>query len=290
MNDYLRCRLWLAIALTPDSRRINQLIDKYNSAQAVYDAFRGGDNLRLSGSELQSLKNVNFSQVDYLYNSCRENGIEVYAPEDEAFPKKLTVIDSPPNVLFSYGDLSLIDSAPSVAVIGAREADDYAIGVTRKLSYELASKGVTIISGFARGVDSAAHRAALTAGGRTIAVLACGIDFDYPKNTRMFKDDIAQSGAVISEYFPSAIPCKNAFKVRNRLVSGLSDGILVTQAGERSGTLNTVSHGLSQGKEIFAIPPHDIFSDSYKGNIGLLRDGATAVYSAYDILSNLSCF
>ncbi|MDE6149116.1 MAG: DNA-protecting protein DprA, partial [Ruminococcus sp.] len=177
---------------------------------------------------------------------------------------------------------------PSIAIIGARDADDYAISATKRISAELSAKGITIISGFARGIDSAAHQAALSSSGQTIAVLGCGIDYDYPRNSRNFKEQIAQNGAVISEYFPSSAPLPENFKVRNRIVSGLSDGILVIQAGESSGTLNTASHGLTQGKDIFVMPPHDIFSKYYKGNIGLLRDGAIPVYSSNDILNNMA--
>lgn len=290
MEKHILYRLWLAIGLGPVSTRISRLLDQYIFPEAVYEAFQKGCLQGLNRNELQCLKNVTSDQIEYLYNSCIENGIKIYSPDDEGFPRRLSEIDNPPNLLFCYGDLTKIHIKPSISIIGARNADDYSILAANRLSSLLSAQGITIISGFARGIDSAAHQAAIASGGQTIAVLGCGINYDYPRNSRSFKKQIAQSGAVISEYFPSSAPAPENFKVRNRIVSGLSDGILVIQAGERSGTLNTASHALAQGKDIFVLPPHDIFSNDYKGNTGLLRDGAIPVYSAKDIINSMTSY
>lgn len=288
IEKYLISRLWLAIGLGPGNRRVNKLLEKYIFPETVFDAFQSGERLELMPQEIKSLKSVTLSQIEYLYNSCVESGIKIYTPEDDAFPRTLLEIDNPPNVLFSYGRLEDIHINPSVAIIGARDADDYSLSAAEILSARLSEQEVTVISGFARGIDTAAHNGALNAGGKTIAVLGCGIKYDYPRHSGSFKERVAQNGAVISEYFPSASPERENFKVRNRIVSGLSNGILVIQAGERSGTLNTVSHAISQGRDIFVLPPHDIFSDKYKGNCGLLRDGAIPVYSYKDIINSLT--
>lgn len=288
MEAHLFYRLWLAIGLGPVNRRIRWLLDKYIFPEAIFEALQEGSLQGLSLNELNSLKNVTHRQIEHLYKSCIEKGIQIYSPDDEAFPISLSEIDDPPNLIFCYGNLEEIHIKPSIAIIGARDADDYAVSAAERISAELSAKGITIISGFARGIDSAAHRAALDSGGQTIAVLGCGISYDYPRNSRGLKERIAQNGIVISEYFPSSDPKPENFKIRNRIVSGLSDGILVIQAGERSGTLNTASHGLSQGKDIFVLTPHDVFDDGYKGSIGLLRDGAIPVYSSKDILNNLA--
>lgn len=289
MDNNLLCRLWLAIGLGPTNRRINQLLEKYIFPETVYDEIQKS-NPGLADSEYQSLKNVSLHQAEYLYMQCFKNEINIYCPEDEAYPKLLLEIDNPPNILFTYGKLENIRLYPSIAVIGARDADDYAMTAAEILSSELASQGVTIVSGFARGIDSAAHHAAINSGGQTVAVLGCGLEYDYPRNSSRFKKLISQNGAVVTEYFPSAKPAPENFKIRNRIVSGLSNGILVIQAGDKSGTLNTASHAISQGRDIFAVPPHDIFSGKYRGNSGLLRDGAIPVYSVNDILNNLQTF
>lgn len=287
MADFSVYWSWLTIGLSPFNRRKWVILKELLTPDAVYDAIRGGEKLGLTDDELNKLKSVSLSQAEFLIEDCGSRGINVYCPEDEAYPKRLLEIDCPPTLLFSYGKPENIKLNPSVAVIGSREADEYALSCASIISYELARQGVTVISGFARGIDSAAHNAALRGDGQTIAVLGCGLEYDYPKNSRKFKERIAENGAVISEYFPNTKPFPENFKVRNRIVSGLSNGIVVVQAGKRSGTLNTVAHGSAQGKDIFVVPPHDIFSEAYAGNVGLLRDGAIPVYSVKDILTNL---
>ena len=186
MKKHILCRLWLAIGLGPVSTRISKLLDQYIFPEAVYEAFQEGSLQGLNRNELQSLKNVTSDQIEYLYNSCIENGIKIYSPDDEGFPRRLSEIDNPPNLLFCYGDLTKIHIKPSISIIGARNADDYSILAANRLSSLLSAQGITIISGFARGIDSAAHQAAIASGGQTIAVLGCGINYDYPRNSRSF--------------------------------------------------------------------------------------------------------
>lgn len=288
MADTLKYWAWLTLGLYPHSRRAWKILSDMIFPETVYEAAANGDNLGFSEYELRKLRSVSLSQAEYLIESCQRRGINIYCPDDEAYPRRLLEIDSPPTMLFSYGDLNRVDFNPSVAVVGSREADDYAMHCADRLSYELAQNGVVVISGFARGIDSAAHGAALRSGGQTVAVLGCGLEYDYPRNSGKFKERIAETGAVISEYLPNARPDPENFKVRNRIVSGLSNGITVICAGRRSGTLNTASHAISQGKDVFVLPPHDIFSGGYDGNIGLLRDGAVPIYSLKDILNNLN--
>ena len=144
-----------------------------------------------------------------------------------------------------------------------------------------------MVSGFARGIDTAAHEGALAVEGSTVAVLGCGILHDYPRGTMRRKAEIAQRGAVISEYLPTSTPLAENFKVRNRLITGLADCVLVAEAGERSGSLNSAGHAANQGKELFVLPPHDIFSPSFKGQTALLEDGAQLALSPNDMLRYL---
>ena len=279
--------VWLTIGLSPANRRKWALLKDKIVPEAVYDSINDGDKCGLTDSEFRKLKAVTLRQAEDFISDCQSRGINIYCPDDVAFPKRLMYIENPPSLLFTYGRLEDVRINPSVAIVGARDADEYAVRSADTLSYQLAEKGITVISGFARGIDSSAHNATLRAGGQTVAVLGCGLEYDYPINSRKFKERIAENGAVISEYFPFVKPLPENFKIRNRLVSGLSNGVLVIQAGQRSGTLNTAFHASSQNKDIFVLPPHDIFSGDYAGNIGLLRDGATPVYSANDIISNL---
>lgn len=277
---------WLSLALAPQNSIKWNVLRRFSPEQ-IYDMIAHNENPGFSPVDFQKLKKYDLFYVEKTFENFFEDGINIYSPEDLSYPQKLLDIENPPTLLFSYGDLGAVDLGLSVAIIGSRVADDYALCCAGKISSDLASKGVSIISGFARGIDTAAHNGALRAGGQTVAVLGCGISFDYPRGTKMFKERIAENGAVISEYPPFAEPNRESFKVRNRIISGLSNGVAVVSAGMRSGTLNTVSHANSQGRDIFALPPMSIFDDNYKGNIALLRDGATPIYSYEDILVNL---
>lgn len=279
---------WLTIGLYPHSHRKWWILRDRISPETIYDMVMDGENPGLTRNEFQKLKSITLTQAEYLLESCLNRGINVYCPDDRAYPRRLLEIDNPPALLFSYGKLESVRISPSLAVIGSRNADDYALHCADVISYQLAQKGITVVSGFAKGIDSAAHNASLRAGGQTVAVLGCGLEYNYPANSMKFKERIAENGAVISEYFPNSRPAPENFKIRNRIVSGLSDGIVIISAGSHSGSLNTASHGMNQGKDIFVVPPHDIFSGDYEGNIGLLRDGATPIYSIKDIFNNMT--
>lgn len=193
-------------------------------------------------------------------------------------------IPKPPKTLFYIGILPE-QRIPTVAVVGTRKPTSYGTEVTTQLAYELAGKGIVIISGLALGVDALAHRAALDAGGTTIAVLPCGLDTIVPRTNRQLAIDIlGHGGALVSEYSPaSTASYKSNMLERNRIVSGLSDGILITEAGARSGTLNTASHALAQGKDVFVVPGN-ITSPMSAGCNALIKQGATPVTCAADIL------
>lgn len=286
MPDALTCYLWLTIGLSPANPRKWDILCGYDSAESFYKNLKHGS-LPLTLSERQSLGSAQLMQAEKMLEYCRSKNINVYCYEDSAYPEKLKRIANPPSVLFSYGRLEDIDFSRSAAVVGSRKADEYAANCTAKLSAELAQNGVVIVSGMADGIDSAAHMGAISAGGITVAVLGCGLEYDYPRNSSGTKAKISQNGAVISEFFPTSKPCRENFKIRNRICAGLSDCVLCTQASAKSGALNTVSHAAEQGKDIFVTPPHDIFSPDYQGIIALLKDGAQEIYSAQDILRQI---
>ena len=178
---------------------------------------------------------------------------------------------------------------PTVAIVGKREPDLYSQNVSKNFAEQLVkSASANIISGFAKGIDRASHFGAMNAGGLTTAVLGCGILYDYPYKSYDIKQQIARHGAVVSEYLPMTAPDRNSFKVRNRLISGMADCVLIVQAGSRSGALNTASHAAEQSKEVFVIPPANIYSECYEGQMQLLREGATLAISPDVILEYLN--
>lgn len=213
--------------------------------------------------------------------------INKISPDKNSFTQILTSIAVVPHTLYYTGELPAA-RIPTIAVVGTRRPTAYGTEVTTRLAGDLAKRGVIIVSGMALGVDGLAHRAALQAGGTTIAVQANGLDRLYPASHRQLGADIlANGGAILSEYEPGTPSYPNQFLERNRIVSGLSDGILITEASARSGTLNTAHHALEQGKEVFVVPGN-ITSPLSSGCNALLRQGATPVTRVEDILEVLA--
>jgi DNA processing protein len=204
-----------------------------------------------------------------------------------AFPEVLRDIPDPPKELYVLGNLAPLLKMPRLSVVGARKVTPYGKNVTADLVRTVAGQGVVIISGLALGVDALAHRAALDAGGKTIAVLPCGLDKPHPRtNVQLARDILANGGALVSEYPDGTAPLPHNFIARNRLVSGLGDGVLVTEAAEKSGTIHTAGFALDQGKTVMAVPGN-ITSELSKGTNNLIKSGAVPVTSAQDILRAL---
>jgi DNA processing protein len=214
---------------------------------------------------------------------ARARGMTVLAWAAGAYPPRLRTIPDPPAALFVRGDLS---DRPVVAVVGARRATPYGRAAASQLAAELALSGVTVVSGLARGIDAAAHQAALDAGGRTIAVLGCGADVIYPREHRRLAESVAAQGAIITEFAPGTPPLPGHFPRRNRLISGLALGVIVVEGAEDSGALVTVEYALDQGRDVFAVPG-SIFSPKSRAPHELLRQGACLVERASDVLQEL---
>lgn len=233
-------------------------------------------------------KSISSEQLDRITDICDRHGIDIVTPDDEDYPYELRFISNPPAVLFVLGKLGYIERCAGAAIVGARECSDYSSTVAYNFARGLAAEKVNVISGLAVGIDSAAHNGALDAGGVTTAVLGCGILYDYPKGSMPLKKRIAENGAVISEYLPTAKPAKENFKVRNRIVTGLSDCLLVVEAAEKSGALNSASHAAEQGRELFVTPPADLYDPAYAGQKALLNDGARLALDPSDIIEYLA--
>ena len=212
-------------------------------------------------------------------------GAYVITFRDQGYPKNLLEIYDPPPVLYVRGVLDAVDSL-MVAIVGSRRGSSYGRAVTKRISKELAAAGVTVVSGMARGIDTYAHLGALEAGGKTIAVLGCGIDVVYPPENKKLFSDIIDHGAIISEFPLGTPPDGKHFPRRNRIISGVSLGVVIVEATADSGSLITASHALEQGREIFAVPGNVGMATS-KGTNRLIKQGAKLVEEAQDILSEI---
>ncbi len=216
----------------------------------------------------------------------RDFGAEVITAESPVYPRQLREIHAPPIVLYVWGELTERDQH-AIAVIGSRRTSHYGGECAKKLSYQLAYSGLTVISGLARGIDTAAHQGALAAKGRTIAVIGSGLMKLYPPENAALADKIRSgNGAVISEFSMAVEPDRQTFPMRNRIISGWSHGILVVEAGLNSGALITASQAIEQGRSVYAVPGH-INAPSAHGSNRLIQQGAKLVMDASDILDDL---
>jgi DNA processing protein len=214
-----------------------------------------------------------------------EGGVDIITLDDPAYPDNLRDIPDPPLFLYIKGMLKPEDGN-AVAIVGTRKPTHYGKTVTLRLAGELASSGFTVVSGLARGIDTQAHRGALTARGRTIAVLGCGIDVVYPPENRALMEEIGGSGAVVTENPFGTQPESGYFPARNRIISGLAHGTVIVEASEDSGSLITAQYALDQGRKLFAVPGN-IGSPVSRGTHSLIREGATLVEGTDDILTGL---
>jgi DNA processing protein len=204
---------------------------------------------------------------------------------DSRYPTMLAAIDDAPPMLWVLGEVAAV-GAEAVAIVGSRAGSAYALTVAERLAADLVARGITIVSGLARGVDSAAHRGALAGGGRTVAVFGSGPDVVYPREHRQLAQEVAAAGALLSELAPGTRPHPRFFPMRNRIISGLSRAVVVIEAGEKSGSLITARTALEQGRDVLAVPGN-VLNGRNRGSHALLRDGAKIVESADDILEEL---
>ena len=263
------------------------LVDKFGSLPAIF---------AVPVSELMTVpgitKNIasaiagfkTWDQIKKELELIDRNEIQFITYQDNLYPQKLLNIYDRPPYIYVRGKLTADDI--NIAIVGSRAATAYGKYTTEKISRELAFKGITVVSGMARGIDSAAHRGALSAHGRTIAILGSGLDVIYPPENKNLYAEIVQEGAVISEFPPGTPPRPNNFPTRNRIISGMSYGVVVVEAGEKSGSLITVRLALEQGREVFAVPG-SIDSTSSRGTNKLIKQGAILVENTDDILEEI---
>ena len=279
--------VWLSQCFLPGSDKPNQLLIDFGSPEAFYE--EGLSQLEeidyLTEVECSKIQRTSLERAEFVLSECKRLGIQVITIESALYPKHLKSIYAAPLVLYVKGDLSGLEETPMIAVVGTRDASDYGKRVTGNICYELARAGAVVVSGCALGIDSYAHLGALKGGGRTIAVLGCGVDVNYPSANRELKEQILKKGgALVAEVPPGTEATSTIFPIRNRIIAGMTLGTLVTEAPERSGSLITAQHALEQGKDIFCVPPFDLYNPSCSGVIRYLRDGATPVFCAKDVI------
>lgn len=287
MNPDLKEWIWFANLKGIATRKKAELLRLFNSPAEIYKA----DAIELAKTGVLNRDNITAvlskeyrDTVDRMIEEIDKKNINVISLNSSTYPELLKNICDPPVCLYVKGKLYADEL--SIAVVGSRRASGYGITVAKKISGELAQSNICVISGMARGIDTAAHVGALSVKGRTIAVLGCGIDLVYPPENKKLMEQIIEYGAVISEYPPGVEPAPHHFPVRNRIVSGMSVGVLVVEAGEKSGSLITAQLALEQGRDVYALPGN-VISINSKGTNKLIQDGAKLVTSVQDILDEL---
>jgi DNA processing protein len=284
-------RYWIGLSLVPEVGPIlsRRLLAEFGTPSRIFTADSGS--LRrvegLGPEKAGYIKSFNgWSMVERHLKESEKKKISVVACDDPSYPEVLREVESAPVLLYMKGEYQP-DDRYAVAVVGSRKHTDYGETVARKFSGELARSGLTIVSGMARGIDTLAHMSALSAGGRTVGVLGSGLDVPYPPENKKLMEMAAESGALISEFPPGTLPLKDNFPRRNRLISGLSLGVLVVEATASSGSLITANYALEQNREVFAVPGN-ITSANSAGTNRLLRQGARPVLETNDVIEELA--
>ncbi|MBI3328249.1 MAG: DNA-protecting protein DprA [Nitrospinae bacterium] len=281
---------WIALHLVPGVGRITfkKLVDYFGHPREVLRATLG-QLTRVSGIGPKIAQEIvrfqTATEVEHELRAVERYGCHVVTQADAGYPALLKAIDDPPPVLYVKGGLG-DPTVPTVAVVGSRRPATYGKVVAEQLARELSERGITVVSGLARGIDSTAHLGALKGGGETIAVLGCGLAHMYPLENRALAERISRQGAVVSEFPMATKPERLNFPLRNRIISGLSLGTVVVEAGERSGALITAQWALEQGREVLAVPGN-VTAPTSRGTNRLIKMGAKLVESVEDILEEL---
>ena len=261
-----------------------ELVRQFGDAESVYFAgdWPGVEGLTEEGAE--ALKDRSLTAAEEILDACGRLGLQILTYRDAAYPKRLQNIPGPPLVFYYKGRLPDFDGLPLIGVVGTRKASAYGLTTAKRMGYQIARCGGVVVSGMAEGIDAMAMQGALTAGGTVVGILGCGADQVYPLRNRSLFADTARYGCILSEFPPGTPPYKANFPRRNRVISGLSCGVLIVEAPEKSGALITARRAADQGRDVFVVPGN-IDVETCVGSNRLLRDGAIAVSSGWDVLS-----
>jgi len=278
---------WIWLATRPFSDRVKaNLLEHFSDPEEIYYADNGAfsEIEGLTAEQLDALGEKSLTQPEEILRRCSREKISILTIRDAGYPGRLKNIPDPPCLLYYKGSLPDFDGVPLIGVVGTRKASAYGLTAAKRLGFQIARCGGIVVSGMARGIDSLAMSGALTAGGAVVGILGCGADIVYPPSNKSLFADVENYGCILTEFPPGTPPIGRNFPRRNRIISGLSCGVLVVEAPEKSGALITARQALEQGRDVFVVPGN-IDVDSFVGSNRLLRDGAIAVSSGWDVLS-----
>lgn len=280
---------WIALNMTPGvgPRAATKLLERFGSADAVFHGWRTElESLRLKPETIESLLKREFhDKAATELERVKALGGDILILDDGSYPAMLREIDDPPPVLYVKGDWQACFDQPGIGVIGSRMCSTYGVNASEMLSRDLASRGITVVSGLARGIDTAAHRGAIAGKGRTIGVIGTGIDTVYPReNARLVCEILDSGGCVVSQFSLGTPPLAENFPYRNRIISGLSLGVLIVEASERSGSLITARLAMEQNREVMAVPGNITSGNSFGTNY-LIKSGAKLVQQWQDVVA-----
>ena len=280
--------IWLSRIEGLNPKLLNGLLEKYDNPKIIWDKTK--EELIEDGIKEKYASKITDSNYRQNLNKylkyMNENNIEIITIKDKGYPDKLKVIYDPPVVLYVKGNKNILNEK-SVAIVGCRVCTKYGENIAKKIAYNLSLNNINIISGLARGIDSYAHKATLEGTAKTIAVVGCGLDRVYPEeNKELSQRIIKNNGAIVSEYIIGTKPLAKNFPKRNRIISGLSNGVIVVEARAKSGTLITVDFALEQGKNIYAVPGNIDNPNAY-GTNDLIKQGAKIITNMKDVLEDL---
>ena len=291
MTDNNELKYLVALSFIKDIGPVTtrRLLSVFHTPENIFRAsdpeLRGAGNVK--ESKTTAIKEfASWDRVEREIEAAKKHGFRIIKFSDREYPEPLKQIESAPLLLYVKGDL-IEEDRYAIAMVGSRRMTEYGRNVAESIAFNLASCGLTIVSGMARGIDTVSHKGALKAGGRSIAVLGCGLDTPYPSENTGLYEEIAGSGCVISEFPLGTPPNRENFPRRNRLISGLSLGVLVVEAANNSGSLITANYALEQGRDVFAVPGI-ITSKHFEGTNTLIKKGAKLVQKSEDILEELS--
>lgn len=278
--------IWLSTRPHISDRVKVELVHQFQDPEAVYfadtDSFLHIEGLSEEGKT--ALADKNLQEAEQILHDCQRENLSILTYQDAAYPARLKNISDPPLVFYYKGRLPDFDGSPLIGVVGTRKASAYGMNAAKKLGYQIGRCGGIVVSGMAYGIDGMAMNGALTAGATAVGILGCGADIVYPVSNRGLFRDMEQYGCIMSEFIPGTPPLPRNFPKRNRIISGLSCGVLVVEAPEKSGALITAQLALDQGRDVFVVPGN-IDVDTFVGSNRLLRDGAVAISSGWDIMS-----
>lgn len=285
--EEIRCLLWLVMVFGAGSPRIWKALHRYGSPQKAVEVLQKPESdaaLHLPEHTLRRIRQTGEAQVEEMLARCEKLRLSILWYGDEAYPPQLLSIVNPPVLLFYQGDSSLLQEHLLLTIVGTRNPSPYSLQVEKTICHDLVQMGFVPVTGYAVGIDITANRCALEADKPSIVLMGCGLDVAYPQPHANLKYEIARRGLILSEFLPGTSPAPSNFPLRNRVLSGLSMGTFVIQAPARSGALITAENAMEQGRDVFCIPPADIFDKRYMGVIKYLRDGAIPVFDSRDIV------